>query len=189
MKRNTAGFTLIELLIVVAIIGILAAIAVPNFLNAQIRAKIGRVQADLRSIATALESYRIDNNKPYPRDFNFTYKYRWRRLTTPVAYMSSGAFHDPFLDARYDKTNDGDPPMYYYETFQAYPAKRERFYSAFGQYKNINGSEYWTGSAGPNGCYNGDSGCPAELSPSDLYFEYNSSNGLRSNGDITRLGP
>lgn len=55
------GFTLIELLIVVAIIAILAAIAVPNFLEAQTRAKLSRVKADMQGIATALESYRIDN--------------------------------------------------------------------------------------------------------------------------------
>lgn len=54
------GFTLIELLIVVAIIGILAAIAVPNFLNAQTRAKIARGQADMRSVATGIETLRLD---------------------------------------------------------------------------------------------------------------------------------
>src|SRR5688572_16324926 len=59
------GFTLIELLIVVAIIAILAAIAVPNFLEAQTRAKVTRVKSDLRSIATGIESFRVDNNK-YP---------------------------------------------------------------------------------------------------------------------------
>jgi prepilin-type N-terminal cleavage/methylation domain-containing protein len=64
MKR-IKGFTLIELLIVVAIIAILAAIAVPNFLEAQIRSKVSRVKADQRSLATALESYFIDNNA-YP---------------------------------------------------------------------------------------------------------------------------
>lgn len=64
-----SGFTLIELLIVVAIIAILAAIAVPNFLEAQTRSKISRVHADLRSLATAIEAYTIDNNKP-PVDYN-----------------------------------------------------------------------------------------------------------------------
>ncbi|MEW6238691.1 MAG: prepilin-type N-terminal cleavage/methylation domain-containing protein [Candidatus Omnitrophota bacterium] len=56
------GFTLIELLIVVAIIGILAAIAVPNFLNAQIRAKIARTMSDIRTITNATEMLHLDKN-------------------------------------------------------------------------------------------------------------------------------
>ena len=62
MNRNSKGFTLIELLIVVAIIGIIAAIAIPNLLNAIDRGKQKRTMADLRSIGTAVESYNIDNN-------------------------------------------------------------------------------------------------------------------------------
>ena len=62
---NKKGFTLIELLIVVAIIAILAAIAVPNFLEAQVRSKVSRVKADHRSLATAIEAYYVDNNS-YP---------------------------------------------------------------------------------------------------------------------------
>lgn len=58
--RRQHGFTLIELLIVVAIIAILAVIAVPNFLDAQVRSKTSRAKADMRSITTAIESYRTD---------------------------------------------------------------------------------------------------------------------------------
>jgi prepilin-type N-terminal cleavage/methylation domain-containing protein len=60
MIKRVKGFTLIELLIVVAIIAILAAIAVPNFLEAQTRAKVSRVRSDLRTLATAMESYYVD---------------------------------------------------------------------------------------------------------------------------------
>ncbi len=62
MKSAQKGFTLIELLIVVAIIGIIAAIAIPNLLNAIDRGKQKRTMADMRSIGTAIESYAVDNN-------------------------------------------------------------------------------------------------------------------------------
>jgi general secretion pathway protein G len=63
IKRNQKGFTLIELLIVVAIIGILAAIAIPNLLTAMQRAKQKRTMADMRTIATAWEARATDVNK------------------------------------------------------------------------------------------------------------------------------
>jgi prepilin-type N-terminal cleavage/methylation domain-containing protein len=56
------AFTLIELLIVVAIIAILAAIAVPNFLEAQVRAKVSRAKNDMRSISVGVEALRVDQN-------------------------------------------------------------------------------------------------------------------------------
>ena len=62
LRKKDSGFTLIELLIVIAIIGILAAIAIPNLLNALQRGKQKRTMADIRNLATAIESYNVDNN-------------------------------------------------------------------------------------------------------------------------------
>ena len=102
---NKRGFTLIELLIVVAIIAILAAIAVPNFLEAQTRAKVSRVKADFRAIALAMEVYRTDEND-YPSgyidtDFNSLigrpeWQENFKRLTTPLAYMVALPAENPF---------------------------------------------------------------------------------------------
>ncbi len=103
--KGVSAFTLIELLIVVAIIAILAAIAVPNFLEAQTRAKVSRCKTDMRTLATALEIYRVDINKypPYGRISNLDVieypatvnamtdkmSFLSGALTTPVAYLTT----------------------------------------------------------------------------------------------------
>ncbi|MBI1290923.1 prepilin-type N-terminal cleavage/methylation domain-containing protein [bacterium] len=100
---NHKAFTLIELLVVVAIIAILAAIAVPNFLEAQTRAKVARVRADLRTIATGIESYAVDNNRPPFDGLPGSDHYGWvnaqQVMTTPVAYLTS-VLADVFQDRR-----------------------------------------------------------------------------------------
>ncbi len=85
--RTRKGFTLIELLIVVAIIGILAAIAVPNFLNAQMRAKLAQVESNMKALSTAIMSYTTDNNSYPLHDPNHVYNVMNNALTTPVSYI------------------------------------------------------------------------------------------------------
>ena len=63
MSRNRQGFTLIELLIVVVIIGILAAIAIPKFANTKDKAYVAAMKSDLRNLATYEEQYAADNNR------------------------------------------------------------------------------------------------------------------------------
>jgi len=102
------AFTLIELLIVVAIIAILAAIAVPNFLEAQTRSKVSRFMADLRSMSVGVEAYVVDHNRYPPPDAvpaspqagacpdpwweapeDAEEGFLSRRLTTPIAYVTA----------------------------------------------------------------------------------------------------
>jgi type II secretion system protein G len=103
MNRFTArkkGFTLIELLIVIAIILILIAIALPNFLEAQIRAKVTKAKAEIRTLGIAMESYFLDF-KVYPceSEHNLYDRRRFEAgltwLTSPIRYIAEVP-QDPF---------------------------------------------------------------------------------------------
>lgn len=193
------GFTLIELLIVVAIIGILAAIAVPNFLNAQVRAKVARVRGDVRALSSALEMYRLDNNN-YPIDYGGpdVEDRSWQQLTTPISYISgTGITRDPFTSGAGGAVggNFSAKRTFYDYGGGAWSAniaggkERERFYDqsragyiilSFAPNKS---REFPWNDASIRGV--------GGRTQDGLQFIYQSSNGLSSSGDIiaTRGGP
>lgn len=179
MTSRRSAFTLIELLIVVAIIGILAAIAVPNFLNAQTRAKVVRCVADMKAATDALEMYRLDNGR-YIRTYAGASELF--QLTTPMAYLASVP-NDYFLGSEtgsnlnsdstsnsWDYTGSdlawGNKPPYAYILSSIGPAKSGH---------------------GPHGqWFNGN---PSIWRP-QIFRDalYNSSNGILSKGSIIHYG-
>lgn len=211
--RPLRAFTLIELLIVVAIIAILAAIAVPNFLEAQTRSKVSRTKADMRTMATALESYVVDYNK-YPACHRFGVLLRpdvsepevLERLTTPIAYITS-ITQDPFKVAqRYSAAtalaiSQANPTpvspandlaaalnSYIYQAFS--PENRSQtqadaFAPAF-----VSATGWILHSAGPDSSYHNLGGVLANDADIDgpILLIYDPTNGTVSFGSIYRAG-
>ena len=187
--RSPKGFTLIELLVVIAIILILIAIALPNFMEAKLRADIARVRSEYQSLATALECYCLDwRCYPYFDEYGFTARYnpiiyRLIPLTTPVSYIANVSFQDPFLAFEAGGYEE-DAGRFYYNY-----RNHEVWKSSTTPWVKI---PVWVlNSMGPDGTT--DRGLLTEmwargLVPPDTVVVYSPTNGSRSQGDIPKTG-
>ena len=93
---NRRGFTLVEIMIVVAIIALLAAIAVPNFLRARKRSQASKILEDLRQLDNATDEYAIENNKIGGMNPTFTDLRNYLKTGTALYNTGADLFGDTY---------------------------------------------------------------------------------------------
>lgn len=187
-----SGFTLIELLIVIAIILILIAIALPNFLEAQLRARVVRVKADLRTIAIGMDSYFIDWGM-YPPDHDPSTLSLTERglfqLTTPLSYLTELP-QDVFNTGSVGLSSGNEVRWFEMGSTGLDPntlrigLQRRPVVHAFAVYsyatdgrEGFHHNDQWP--------YNGEvPPCPTRIG----FVNYSATNGSKSTGDIVQLG-
>jgi len=179
ISRAVRAFTIIEVLLVMAIIAILVAVAIPNLIHAQMRAKVSRAKTDLRTLASALEAYAVDYHA-YPEPISYTepaYQHRLLALTTPVAYMP-GLLVDVFVEENYQSA--GVPRVHHYD--YNHRETGIRINRTLSEWRKAFGDSVWKiASSGPDESF---------LPPyGDYGFEtlYDPTNGTNSAGDIVRI--
>ncbi len=188
MTLRLRGFTYLELTLVATIVGVLAAIAVPNFLHAQIRAKVAANQTDLAMLSMCLEHY-FDDAGAYPPNLLLpvrvpsaqpleAYPFSLCVLTSPLPYTTQlprDIFldkHEPYLPYGYIQFASGDLPV------ETTPLGRPGW------------GRYVLYGMGPDQQVTSPFFCDYMFDPNRvIVIHYDPTNGITSRGDIVDLGP
>jgi prepilin-type N-terminal cleavage/methylation domain-containing protein len=189
--KQFRGFTLIELLIVIAIILILIAIALPNFLEAQVRAKITKARAEMRTIAIGMDSYYLDwRIYPPDHDPNDASQRGMFQLTSPIAYLTSLPI-EPFAQRNSGLGDPGDEYGYEMGSSGLRPMIASLGIGVRNNVHAFNIESYapdtdddWSGNDDWPYCGGGFTPCQGGCN----WMEYSPTNGTKSNGDLYHTG-